>query len=179
MKNKILVFRYILASLVFTFLIVGCQESGLIEKKVENESQQENQDLGVQMKNAQMRKIPIPPEFESDFTSNYNKYKTQVKVILEDGTNFKGYMSIKIGKDNKLVGMQLSKNIIDKTRNDTDFLKNYVNSNNLESLKGDHADCITTCEEDAEHPGWCKAGCWAETVGTALLGVAAVIAIFV
>jgi hypothetical protein len=177
MKKKVLVFRYILAILVFTFLIVGCQESGLIEKKVENKSQQEYQDLGVQMKDTQMRNIPIPPEFKSDFTSNYEEYKIQVKVILKDGTKFMGYMNIKIGKDNKLVGMQLSKNIFDKTGNDVDFLKRYANSNNLKSLKN-HGECITTCEDEAEHPGWCKAGCWAETVGTALVGIAAIIVIF-
>ncbi len=37
MKNKILFFRFILATLVFTFLMVGCQESGLIDNKVEKE----------------------------------------------------------------------------------------------------------------------------------------------
>jgi len=163
MKNLTKQVLTLLIGISFLFTSSGCENKN-------NENEVAN--------DFKMQDVDIPSEYKSDLKTNYEEINTEVKMKLEDGTEFKGYMNIKIGKDNKLVGMQLSRNIFDKTENDADFLMQYVNSNNLKSLKGDHADCTTTCEDEAENPGWCKAGCWAETVGKALVGVAAVITVF-
>ncbi|MDK2979169.1 MAG: hypothetical protein PWP52_1883 [Bacteroidales bacterium] len=83
-----------------------------------------------------------------------------------------GTQIIELDEIGNMINFKISDNVFIETGLDTNFLFDYIEKNPNSDLTKGIGSCLKACgDESIEHPGWCKAGCWAELA----LEVAAVV----
>ncbi len=158
MKKLLVTSGLILVSIVTLFTISSCNKKNA--KSLEGYT---NIQIPKQLKSYATFKSSsetiIPKEervVKKDFILNQNN-----KVLY-------GTQIITLDKYGNMIKLEISNNIFDKSNLQPDFLLQYYKelssqkNSNFKSTLGIDS-CLHSCQS-VKHPGWCKAGCWAELV---------------
>ena len=125
------------------------------------------------LKEPDYREVRIPENFGiTDFQKSNNAIviipeeerivEKEFYLQLPDKEIF-GTQVIELDENGNMINLKISDNVFIETGLDTDFLLDYIEKNPNGDLSKGIGSCLKACgDESIEHPGWCKAGCWAE-----------------
>lgn len=139
------------------------------------------------MKESGFSEVSIPESFG---IIDFEKYNNALVIIPEEerivekkfylklpNKEVFGTQIIELDEIGNMINLKISDNVFLETGLDTDFLLNYIEKNtNGDISTRAIGPCLKACA-GVEHPGWCKAGCWAELVVKIAAVVVAAIAI--
>ncbi len=110
--------------------------------------------------------VAIPDNLKSDLkvAVETETFEDDIMLMTKEGKEVYGKvrLTFPVNDDYSVVKAELTNNIFQETGLSADFWLRSELNGNLKSLKNVGA-CLVACKK-ADHPGWCKIGCWVEVL---------------
>ncbi|MCF6240973.1 MAG: hypothetical protein L3J74_06455 [Bacteroidales bacterium] len=117
----------------------------------------------------QFTEIEVPSIYRSELKSTNIDYEiVEDAITFETKSGEKVYGKIRVtfpyNDSNKVIKVELTKNIMEKLNLDTDFFKKYYDTSLKNTSEDNLGDCFVSCEGQERGVFWCKLGCFVVAV---------------